>query len=239
MAKITANALAAPQILLNVLSPQLAYFGLYANNGTRLAPIASPVNELCLRPEFLKGGREAAEWSTRCVGVRLLDLARIAKIIAVLGFVLPWLAVSCSGHRMLTASGLSLAVGDMTIAGPGAPHHIHGHPNWWLAAAGAVIVAGLVAGLALRGRAVAATLLAASAAGAILSAVGLWSIYAGQSRDIATVEAQAIGVGRSGGLARLETLYGFWMTLIGLAASGGLSALVLTGGEGDRRGPEP
>lgn len=171
----------------------------------------------------------------------LINLARIAKIIAVVGFVLPWLAVSCSGHRMLTASGLSLAIGDMSITGPvnSAPHHIHGHPNLWLAAAGAVILAGLVAGLALRGREVASALLAASAAGVVLSAVGLWSIYAGQSRDVAAVEAQAFGVGRSGGLARLDTLYGFWMTLVGLAASGGLSALVLTGGEGDRRGPGP
>jgi hypothetical protein len=171
----------------------------------------------------------------------IVNLARIAKIIAVVGFVLPWLAVSCSGHHVVIASGLSLALGDMAVAGPlnGAPHHIHGHPNWWLAAAGAVIVAGVVAGLGLRGRQAARALLAASMAGAVLSAVGLWSIYAGQSRDVAAVEAQAIGVGRSGGLVRLDTLYGFWMTLVGLAASGGLSTLILTGGPNAGRAPEP
>jgi hypothetical protein len=165
----------------------------------------------------------------------LTSLARVAKIIAVVGFVLPWLAVSCSGQRILTASGLSLATGDVTLTNPlgGAAQHIHGHPSWWLAAAGVVIVVGLTAGLALRGRAAARALLIASLAGMMLSGVGLWSIHHGQSRDVASVEARAVGVGRSEGVARFDTLYGFWMTLIGLAVSAALSGAALA------RGPEP
>lgn len=162
------------------------------------------------------------------------SLARIAKIIAVVGFVLPWLAVSCSGQRLLTASGLSLATGDVSLTNPlgGATQHIHGHPNWWLAAAGVVIVVGLAAGLVLRGRRAARVLLAASLSGLVLSATGLWSIYHGQSRDVASVEAQAIGVGRSHAVARFDTLYGFWMTLIGLAATAALSGVALARGAG-------
>ncbi len=167
--------------------------------------------------------------SARCEGVSLTNLARIAKIIAVVGFVLPWLAVSCSGHRMLTASGLSLAMGEMTITNPlnGADRHIHGHPNWWLAAAGVVIVLGLVLGLVLRGRQAAQVLLAASIAGAALSAAGLWSVYERRSHDVAAFEAEALGVGQPGGVTRFDTLYGFWMTLAGLAAAGGLGGAAL------------
>jgi hypothetical protein len=167
----------------------------------------------------------------------LTNLARIAKIVAVVGFVLPWLAVSCSGHRMLTASGLSLAMGEMTITNPlnGADRHIHGHPNWWLAAAGGVIVLGLVLGLALRGRQAAQVLLAGSIAGAVLSAAGLWSVCERRSHDVAAFEAEALGVGRQGGVTRFDTLYGFWMTLAGLAAAGALSGAAL----GARENPKP
>jgi len=163
--------------------------------------------------------------------VSLNSLARIAKIIAVVGFVLPWLAVSCSGHRMLTASGLSLAMGEMTITNPlnTVDHHVRGHPNWWLAAAGVVIVSGVLLGLLLHGRRAAGVLLAASITGAGLSAAGLWSVYERRSHDVAALEAEALGVGQSGGATRLDTLYGFWMTLAGLAASAGLSGLALSG----------
>lgn len=166
------------------------------------------------------------------------NFARIAKVVAIVGFSLPWVAVSCANQRIASASGFSLAIGDVNVINPlnGAAHHIHGQPNWWLAAAVVAIVGGLALGLALRGRGAAGAMLAAALLGAALSAAGLWSLYAGRDHDMMRVEAEAVGAGQSGGLARIDTLYGFWLTLAGLAATAGLSTMALTQAT---RAPEP
>jgi hypothetical protein len=47
-----------------------------------------------------------------------VGLVRIAKIVALVGFVLPWLIVSCSNHTIITASGLDLALGGLAFHNP-------------------------------------------------------------------------------------------------------------------------
>ena len=44
----------------------------------------------------------------------LMNFVRIAKIVALLAFFLPWAAVSCQGADMATASGIELIQGKMT-----------------------------------------------------------------------------------------------------------------------------
>jgi hypothetical protein len=44
----------------------------------------------------------------------MLNIIRIAKIVALLAFVLPWVAVSCQGVDIATASGIELIQGTMT-----------------------------------------------------------------------------------------------------------------------------
>ena len=44
----------------------------------------------------------------------VLNVVRIAKVVALLAFVLPWVAVSCQGVDLATASGLDLIQGKMT-----------------------------------------------------------------------------------------------------------------------------
>lgn len=44
----------------------------------------------------------------------MLNIIRIAKIVALLAFVLPWVAVSCQGVDIATASGIELIQGKMT-----------------------------------------------------------------------------------------------------------------------------
>ncbi len=44
----------------------------------------------------------------------MLNFIRIAKIVALLAFVLPWVAVSCQGVDLATASGVELIQGTMT-----------------------------------------------------------------------------------------------------------------------------
>ena len=44
----------------------------------------------------------------------VLNIIRIAKVVALLAFVLPWVAVSCSGEDLATSSGIELIQGKMT-----------------------------------------------------------------------------------------------------------------------------
>jgi hypothetical protein len=44
----------------------------------------------------------------------MLNIIRIAKVVALLAFVLPWVAVSCQGVDLATASGIELIQGTMT-----------------------------------------------------------------------------------------------------------------------------
>ena len=43
-------------------------------------------------------------------------LIRVAKLVALLGFVLPWALVSCSGMPLATVSGLDLVMGQISVA---------------------------------------------------------------------------------------------------------------------------
>lgn len=43
-----------------------------------------------------------------------MNVVRIAKVVALLAFVLPWVAVSCQGVDLATASGIELIQGKMT-----------------------------------------------------------------------------------------------------------------------------
>ena len=46
------------------------------------------------------------------------QIARIGKLVALLGFFLPWVTVSCSNTEILTATGWQLMTGDPQPAGP-------------------------------------------------------------------------------------------------------------------------
>jgi hypothetical protein len=46
------------------------------------------------------------------------QLARVGKLVALLGFFLPWVTVSCSNTELLSATGWQLMTGDPQPAGP-------------------------------------------------------------------------------------------------------------------------
>ena len=46
--------------------------------------------------------------------MNLMKIVRIAKIVALLAFVMPWVAVSCQNVDVATASGIELMQGKMT-----------------------------------------------------------------------------------------------------------------------------
>ena len=65
-----------------------------------------------------------------------LNLARIAALVAIFGFFLPWAEVSCSGQPLAHETGIQLITG---AGGAGAP----AHHDLWVAASFGFIVLGL------------------------------------------------------------------------------------------------
>lgn len=57
--------------------------------------------------------------------MNIINIVRIAKVVALAAFILPWAAVSCQGVDVATASGLDLAMGKLQ-ANPDAQRQMEG-----------------------------------------------------------------------------------------------------------------
>ncbi|HXV01130.1 MAG TPA: hypothetical protein VG166_11590 [Caulobacteraceae bacterium] len=139
-----------------------------------------------------------------------IALARAAKICALVGFLLPWVVVSCSGSAVQSDSGLSLARGH--------PDH-----NWWLILAMAAIVAGLMFSFYPKEAAIKArALLIAAIVAALLIGAGVAKTWLDYRHHLARAPSDRQVV-------RFETRFGLWLTLASLAAAAGLSGAALSG----------
>src|SRR5665213_3719648 len=137
-----------------------------------------------------------------------LNLARIAALVAIFGFFLPWAEVSCSGQPLAHETGIQLITGGAGTAAPA-------HHDLWVAASLGLIVLGLAGCLLARGRRAAVILMAAAFAAAVASLIGI-----SQEVPSAGVQAQ-LAAGPSGGDAagefiRAKLEYGYFITLGGL-----------------------
>ncbi len=156
-----------------------------------------------------------------------LTLARLAALIAIFGFFLPWAEVSCSGQPLAHETGVQFITGAGGAGAAAAAHH-----DLWVAASAGLIVLGLVGCLVLRGRRAAVILMAAALAAAVASLIGV-------SQEVPSAEVQAqLAAGPSGGGdagefigAKLE--YGYFVTLGGLIVAIAGAGLALAG----RRSP--
>jgi hypothetical protein len=155
-----------------------------------------------------------------------LNLARIAALIAIFGFFLPWAEVSCSGAPLVHETGIQLITGGADTAAPG-------HHDLWVAGALGLIVIGLAGGLLMRGRSAAVILMAAALAAAVASLIG-----ASQEVPSAGVQAQIVAGGSggdasagqaAGALIRAQLEYGYFVTLGGLIAAIAGAGLALAG----------
>ena len=163
-----------------------------------------------------------------------LNLARLAAVVSIFGFFLPWAEVSCSGQALVHATGIELVTGGAGGAGATAP----AHHDLWVAAAFGLIVLGLAGCLLVRGRRAAVILMAAALAAAVASLIGV-------SEEVPSAEAQAqLAAGPAGGdasarqaageLIRAKLEYGYFVTLGGLIVAIAAGGLALAG----RRSPE-
>jgi hypothetical protein len=166
-----------------------------------------------------------------------LTLARLAALVAIFGFFLPWAEVSCSGQPLSHETGIELITGGAGGAGAATP----AHHDLWVAASLALIVLGLAGGLLAPGRRAAVILVAAALAAAVASLIGV-------SQEVPSAEVQAqLAAGPAGGdasarqaagefiSAHLE--YGYFVTLGGLIVAIAGGGLALAGQRSG--GPEP
>jgi hypothetical protein len=167
------------------------------------------------------------------------NLARIAKVVALLLFILPWVTISCAETPLITMSGVDLVTGHVTMTNPmtGAteapPGADHGE---WLVIIGAVLIL-----LSL-----AATFLLKGARGALVGAIGsaaaaaclAYTILVKIPNDAHNSGAMNAGGGGAAGgpsaaqiqqMIQVHVQIGFWLVLAALAAAVVLNVLAMKG----------
>jgi hypothetical protein len=155
------------------------------------------------------------------------NLARIAKVVALLLFFLPWVTISCAEQPLLTMSGVDLATGHVMMHNPmtGAtesPPGANGGDMWVIAAA-LLILAGLAASFLLKGR----NGLIANMAGAGLAAAALAYTVLVRIPHSARSGSAGGGAVTPGGpspdqiaqMIQIKVQIGFWLTLVALIAA--------------------
>lgn len=168
----------------------------------------------------------------------LMNLARGAKGIALLFFLLPWVTFSCNGAPLATMTGVDMAVGRITLPaslpfpGAGAASDIleriseSARPDLLILLAGLLIVAGLVVSFLLARRPAAAVAMATSLAACVLIAfdvfVRLKEVVEAQTRQGRSVPQQMEQMFQ----ISVDPQVGFWLTLIALIAAAVLFKMV-------------
>lgn len=187
--------------------------------------------------------RKAAPAATACPTMDLTAFARIAKLVALLCFFLPWVAVSCSGTEILEATGWQLMTGDIEPSGPLAS--VEGErdpePAPLVIAAFAVIALGLAASFLGKGKTAAAIVLGGALLGAGLSWYSLENMRAELTRELDKAENSDGGASLLSGRQRrqmaravadaieVEPQQGHGLTLAALAIAALLSGASLAG----------
>lgn len=165
-----------------------------------------------------------------------LNLGRIAKVLALLLFVLPWVTVSCADQTLVSMTGLDLATGHVSMAaapmgGPSmtAPTQ---HPDLFVVLGAVLILLGLVATFVLKGSK-GAMVGAAGAALAFLSlAYGVLVEIVGKARADASTSAAGGGAGgpspeQIAAMIKVDIQIGFYLCLVALAVAVILDVLAM------------
>ena len=158
------------------------------------------------------------------------NILRGAKVIALVCFLLPWLVVSCQGNEVTSATGMDLAFGSID-----APQgQDDGGVAWW-ALLGLLLAAGGLAATFL----IKEGLKAGRVAGAC-AAAALVVIFVGMSMGVMDArsrlntptggsEMERQMQGAMGQAIRVETKFGYWLTLLALAGAAGAGYMIHTG----------
>lgn len=169
-----------------------------------------------------------------------LNVARVAKLIALFGFFLPWVLVSCAGEPIGRLSGVDLATGlTITDANSARLASLPPHPNLWVTLALAAVVGGLVASFLARGRQAFVAMAVAAVVALVASAIGLASVVTGARAEVQSAQH------RSAALGSVNLQYGYMITVAGLLATLAVCGMTLASGRvagpdgAQRRLPDP
>jgi hypothetical protein len=160
--------------------------------------------------------------------ITALNLARIAKLVALLGFVFPWVLVSCSGEPIAHLTGIDLATGGLTMQSPGKTAIEAGHPNLWVMLSLAAVIGGIAASFLLQGRQALLAMATLAIVALVASAIGVSTVV--------TIDQAATPRQRGASsppLNRVDLQYGYLMTVAGLLVAIGACGTAL----GRRGGP--
>ena len=127
------------------------------------------------------------------------QIARIGKLIALLGFFLPWVTVSCSNTEILQATGWQLMTGDPQPAGPlegmadQRQRAEESEPAVIIIAAFAVILIGLGTSLMTRAQTAAISMLVCAVLGIGISYYGVQNMRSELRREITETQSEQQG----------------------------------------------
>ena len=151
---------------------------------------------------------------------------KIPKGIALAAFFLPWVTVSCSERKLISASGWQLATGRVSFFGDAAEAH-GSHPDMLIALALLAVIAGLVLSFGPARRAL-WTL--------VSSLVALLAIWSGtrnlNGKSIARRAAEQRHETLDAAIAsviRVEWQWGYWLTNVSLIVAALLAWMAMTG----------
>lgn len=150
------------------------------------------------------------------------NLARIAQVVALLGFLLPWITVSCQGRVLAQVSGFDLAVGRAVLRNPftGASQVHNSSPSLPVVVALVLVIAGLALSFNLRGARAALVNAGASAGALLLAAYEVLVSAGGAVRSQAAATRPVSGFERSlSDSIQVGTGSGFWLACLALAAA--------------------
>lgn len=167
-----------------------------------------------------------------------MNIARAAKVVALLAFVLPWLVVSCNATPLAEASGLDLVTGGIKAMNEQVSEDRT--PQWWAIGTLALIVLGLALSFVLKPLRRAAAGLGAAAAGAlVLCAVGMMLMIGSFKAEMnekmdapRDPDAMFDAAGMQQAMAeaiRFETKFGYWLELLALAGAAGAAFMAFSG----------
>lgn len=167
-----------------------------------------------------------------------MNIARAAKVVALLAFVLPWLVVSCNATPLAEATGLDLVTGGIKAMNEQVSEDRN--PQWWAIGALALIVIGLALSFALKPVKRAAAGLGGAAAGAlVLCAVGMMLMIGSFKAEMAEKmnepqepNAMFDASGMQQAMAdaiRFDVKFGYWLELLALAGATGAAFMAFSG----------
>jgi len=162
-------------------------------------------------------------------GLGYMNLARGAKLVALLLFLLPWVTISCAEQTLATMSGIDLATGSVTMHNPmtGQSERPPGNegPDYPVLAAALLIGLALVLSFLLkRGLATLAGMGGAAVAAALIS----YTVFVRIPEKTHAAPPGTGGANAGGGmlneqqlaeLIRVDVAVGFWLTLGALIAA--------------------